>query len=333
MPEEWLTSLASLVSSWHDAGRCPIMVTAASVTPANQSDYAELQTLGVSSLISATISHEGETLGVLAFCAQASRGVLSFDDLPLVQSLKGTIGLRLRERRAQRKEERFLENAFHNLKAPAHSIAGIVEKLCSDRDLDAQSGQSWLRVLNEQAQRLARLAKMTGKFTQLQKSSRARVSLHDFLRHSVQALQVAASEKDVRIVLELPFEVCEVLVDEDRLCEALECLIDNALRMSRGGQSIQVTLVVERDDYRLSVIDEGPGVPENQREAIFETFTSISRTGEPESTGLGLPYARAVIAAHGGTLRCGDVPAQRGACFSFTLPRGAESPLHHGQGA
>src|SRR5262249_15253488 len=133
LSEAWLSSLTSLVTSMHDEDRCPMIVT-----PENQGNYPEFEKLGVSSFISATISHEGDTLGLLVLCSQDPTPILSFDDLALVESLKETISLRLHDQQTQKIKAQFLENAFHNLKAPVHSIAGIIEKLCTDSKMALQ---------------------------------------------------------------------------------------------------------------------------------------------------------------------------------------------------
>jgi signal transduction histidine kinase len=144
------------------------------------------------------------------------------------------------------------------------------------------------------------------------------------VQKSDQVFRVAAERKGIEIKVASPSDDCEVIADEDGLHDVLQNLIENGLKFSQPGQTIQVSLTAEPSAYRVSVVDEGPGVPEEQREAIFEEWVSIPRAGAPESTGLGLAIARAIIEAHGGTLNYDDGPGKRGACFWFTLPRSEE---------
>lgn len=325
MDEAWLTSLSSLVSTMYVENRCPVIVT-----PENRAGYPEFEALGVSSCISAIISHEEGIFGLLVLCSQRPEAMLSFDALALLEALKGVIGLRLHDIRLQqlltrRTKERFLHNAFHNLRAPVHSIAGIIEQLITDEEISPEERQAWLSLLHEQAQRLAHLTKQAAAFTRLQSAPRPRtqVSLKDIVKQSTQAFQVAAGRKHVHIEPILPTESCDTIADVDGLYEVLQNLLENALKVSHAGQTIQVHLTVESSNYRISVIDEGPGVPQEERIIIFEEFMSIPRgNGDQEGTGLGLPYARMIVEAHGGMLDYSDGPCNYGACFWFILPQG-----------
>jgi signal transduction histidine kinase len=317
--DPWLNSVATRVTAMHDSDRCPVILT-----PANRSQYPELDALGISSFISSTVAHEGKTLGLLVLCSSAGQDLVSFEDLTLVESLKGTIGFRLYEERMQRKEERFLQNAFHSIKTPIHSIAGIVaklERLWAGDNPKAERSDTWLRLLHEEAQRIVRTNRQVEEHVAFSSRPRAWVSLTSVVERSVQTGRVLATDKGVEIASVVPAEPCDVHADADGLHEVLDNLIGNALRFSPPSGTIEVRLEIEPNAYRISLTDDGPGVPEHQRDAIFEAFVSIPRGGEPESSGLGLYHSRAVVEAHGGVLLCSDRPDGQGACFWFTLPR------------
>ena len=93
------------------------------------------------------------------------------------------------------------------------------------------------------------------------------------------------------------------------------------MKFSQAGQTIRVSFTTGPSYYQVNVIDEGPGIPEEQREEIFTEFRSIPRAGVSKGSGLGLSIARSIVAAHGGTLHCDKNPAGHGAWFWFTLPR------------
>lgn len=90
-------------------------------------------------------------------------------------------------------------------------------------------------------------------------------------------------------------------------------LLLNAAQASR--KMVLVTVESSPHDVTLIVSDDGPGLPEDVRSRIFEPFF----TTREEGTGLGLPVARVIVEAHGGTIEIGD--AEEGACFRLRLPR------------
>jgi signal transduction histidine kinase len=223
-------------------------------------------------------------------------------------------------------KEQFFTNAFHNLRTPTHSIAEIAKKLISKNSLSMTDQQEWLVLLNEQAQQLSQLVKRVNSWTLFQKKplSKEQTSLKQIVEKSIRTFRIAADEKNVEIETETPTDTCEIIADEMRLQEALQNLIENAVKFSQPGHTIWVQLSITSTAYRVSVTDEGPGVPNDQREMIFQELVSISRNNVPESSGLGLPMTRATIEAHGGLLTCESGPNNRGACFCFTLPRRAD---------
>ena len=110
--------------------------------------------------------------------------------------------------------------------------------------------------------------------------------------------------------------------DPARLAQVLRNLIDNALSFSPPGG--KVTLAVAAGDGRvtLSVGDEGPGVPVENRRDVFKRFYSQRPEAEDfgRHSGLGLSIAGAIVEAHGGRMRVDDTPSGKGALFSVELP-------------
>ncbi|MFC5929761.1 sensor histidine kinase [Cryobacterium melibiosiphilum] len=109
--------------------------------------------------------------------------------------------------------------------------------------------------------------------------------------------------------------------DAERLTQVVTNLLDNARHATEPGGSIRLELGRTADEVRLSVTDSGAGVPPADRERIFERFVRLdeSRASNRGGSGLGLPIARALARAHGGTLAC--VGTAGGARFELTLPR------------
>ncbi len=112
-----------------------------------------------------------------------------------------------------------------------------------------------------------------------------------------------------------------VYADGDRLTEILLNLTDNALRHVPAGGRIEVAARVEGDFVRVGVADSGPGIASQDRQRIFDRFYRVdrSRNSSTGGSGLGLAIVRALVEAHGGTIRVEDAQSG-GALFSFTLP-------------
>jgi two-component system phosphate regulon sensor histidine kinase PhoR len=133
--------------------------------------------------------------------------------------------------------------------------------------------------------------------------------------------------KEIEIVNEVPLDF-RVLADRDQVRRVLINLIHNSIKWSPPGEKIKVRAEHAGDEVVMSILDSGPGVPEDFRERIFERFYQVdpSRSGG-EGTGLGLAICRHIIEAHGGSIWVVDNlegKDGKGGCFEFTLPAADE---------
>ncbi|HEY0174089.1 MAG TPA: HAMP domain-containing sensor histidine kinase [Pyrinomonadaceae bacterium] len=316
--EEWVAALSRVVTKSHEQDQCPLIIL-----EENKSGYPQFAELNLSSFISATVSCESKSLGRMAFCSRGSENAFTISDLSLLENLVSTIGLRIHDLRNRKLKERFLERAMHQINTPAHSVREIARVLTTNKDLPAEMRESWLADLSEEAERLVRLVQQAREFSLFQKPTRPRVavSLDRIVKDIAGQVGRLASQRQITIEASVPDENCEIVADAEAIYAALQSLVENALKFSPTGAKIRITLSEGKTDYRVSVIDQGPGVPESQRAEIFEELVSIARGTVRESTGLGLAIARVAVENHAGTLTCTDAPEKPGACFSFTLPR------------
>ncbi len=137
----------------------------------------------------------------------------------------------------------------------------------------------------------------------------------------VRRIQPLATERHVRVDLDPAAQQSLPIVgDRERLGQLLLVLLDNALRHSRGDVQVMVRASTEGRNAILVVDDEGPGIPPEDRERIFEPFARLSpeRAGDGGS-GLGLAIARTIATAHGGTIAADDAPGG-GARFRLSIP-------------
>ena len=118
--------------------------------------------------------------------------------------------------------------------------------------------------------------------------------------------------------------------DKQRMIQVLINLISNSIKFSPAGSEICVTVMEGRSSdgaevLRCSVGDEGPGIPKDELENVFEQFTQSSNTKSGAGgTGLGLPICREIVKAHGGHIWA-ENRTSKGALFSFVVPRSQEA--------
>jgi two-component system sensor histidine kinase KdpD len=140
----------------------------------------------------------------------------------------------------------------------------------------------------------------------------------------------------VRLEKELP----TVRVDDRAVAEVIYTLVDNAAKYSPVGTNINVAAnSTDRQTVQLSVEDEGPGIPKELRERVFDKFFRAIRDGDigthqPSGTGMGLAIAKGIVEAHGGRILVEDSPRTRGSRVVVTLPIGDdETALESSKGS
>jgi signal transduction histidine kinase len=118
-----------------------------------------------------------------------------------------------------------------------------------------------------------------------------------------------------------------VVIDAQRVTQALLQLADNAVKHTGEGAAIALGSAYDGREVRLWVADSGPGVPPAERAQIFERFGrgGVGTVGD-DGFGLGLSIVSAIATAHGGSIRVSDDPALGGARFELTIPQGPQGP-------
>ena len=115
-----------------------------------------------------------------------------------------------------------------------------------------------------------------------------------------------------------------VRADTEKIRQVLTNLVSNALKFTPTGGTIRIMSRNQTDFVKISVEDTGPGIPDDQKETIFERFKQVHRDGErpdgPKGTGLGLAIARGIVESHGGRIWI-ESEMGKGTTVHFTLPR------------
>jgi signal transduction histidine kinase len=213
----------------------------------------------------------------------------------------------------------FEQMLVHNLKAPLTGILASLEML-HDGDLGVLSDVQRSAVGAMQAQG-TQLVRMIDELLELARTESTSFSVQPVpidLGEFVRGVQAEWDGRLPRLTSAIAPDVPDVVADVDVLRRVFDNLLMNA--RVHAGRDATVTLRAERsgDSVRITVADDGPGIPAANAERIFEPFFTSGRPGEQRTHGLGLAYCRAALAAMDGTITF--VPGERGATFVIALP-------------
>jgi signal transduction histidine kinase len=227
----------------------------------------------------------------------------------------------LRQEEARRA---FVATASHELRTPITSLQGNLELLAEDLEagsIDAEDARSQIGGAQEQLRRLANLASELLDLSRLDAGvplRREPVELGELCRAVAAEFALRARDHDVELTVVPPTGPVWAAGDPGAVARVARILIDNALRFSPRGDAIRIVAAYHGERATLDVSDRGPGVPPQEREAIFERFQRGSRTGGQGGFGLGLAIGRELARQLGGELALLDEP--EGAHFRLTLP-------------
>jgi signal transduction histidine kinase len=136
-----------------------------------------------------------------------------------------------------------------------------------------------------------------------------------------------AAERRVSLVADLPDHLPPIAVDADRIVQALNNLIGNALKFTPSGGVVRIGAADGGDHVRLFVTDSGPGVPAEDAPHVFDRFWTARRTARARGTGMGLAIVRGIADAHGGRAWLEPPVAGSGATFNIALPVAASESV------
>ena len=241
-----------------------------------------------------------------------------------------------RERELVRARRDFVASVSHELRTPLAQIRMFSETLLLQREDDAQERLSWIGIIAREARRLGDLVENILLFSHIDAArvrlEPERTDLGELVDEVVEAYVPTAEARHMRIVADAPPRIYAV-VDPRAMRQVVVNLIDNALKYGPTGQSI--TVEVERGDgvARLSVSDQGPGIPAQDRTRLWRPFVRLANAGGTAGgSGIGLSVVRSLVEQHGGTITVEDAP-ERGARFVVVLPLAdASTPAANGAG-
>lgn len=216
-------------------------------------------------------------------------------------------------------------NISHELRTPLTHLKGYLELLLAG-DLGAVNEQQKdaLEIMVRSSDRLGRLIEDLIMFS-LSEREKMQLRLAPFLvetlcKTALQKSKPKASERSIKLSLECEANLPQVNADEDKIAWVVLQLIDNAIKFTPAGGQVILQASQENSRVCIRVVDTGIGIPEPQRDEIFDSFHQLdgSSTRRAGGTGLGLALAKKIIEAHNATIQVTS-EVGKGSCFSFYL--------------
>lgn len=211
-----------------------------------------------------------------------------------------------------------LRSVSHDLRTPLAAIRAAASDLRGGTTFDDATRAELLDLIGDESERLDRLVANLLSLSRIEagalRPERQAVALDELVAETVRRL--SRLFRQVRLQVEIPPELPLVDADYSQLDQLVTNLLENASRYAPAGSTVRITASGGGASVELRVADEGIGVPDHERERIFEPF----RRGEgSRSSGIGLATCRAIVDAHGGSIAVERTPGG-GATFVVTLP-------------
>jgi two-component system, OmpR family, sensor histidine kinase KdpD len=274
-------------------------------------------------------------LGVLAVLPRNRRRVLLPEQLHLLETFAGQIGLALeRARLAEHAESArvsaqsenlrntLLASISHDLRTPLAVMAGAASTLREhDSALEAETRRRLAQSIEVKAREMSDLISNVLDLMRFESGQpvlrRKWEAIDDLVSVALQRCEerIAHHEVDVHLPPELP----PVFVDASLIVQVFVNLIENLAKYTPPGTRAEVAAIADGDFLRVTIDDNGPGLPSGNPARLFDKFQRGTAEGSIAGVGLGLSICRAVLRAHGGDISAG-ASASGGARFEFTLP-------------
>jgi two-component system phosphate regulon sensor histidine kinase PhoR len=242
-----------------------------------------------------------------------SRVLLGFRDLTGVRDL-------------EKNREEFLAIVSHDLRTPLTSLKGFVEVLLGGDYESPEKLREYLQILDSEADRMISLINdlldlgrlESGKMTMHLET----VQLDELAAYAVRSMEGLAARKGVTLIFKAR-DTGELAVfsDRRRLLQVLVNLLSNAIQFTPEGSEVETVVHREDGSVLIEVLDDGPGIPPEERELIFEKYHQTERasSGRGKGSGLGLAIVRKIVDLHGGSIHLDSRAGRNGSSFILIM--------------
>jgi PAS domain S-box-containing protein len=227
------------------------------------------------------------------------------------------------ERRLDALKEEFFQSAAHDLRAPLFAIQGYLRLLRKSLTPDERQA-SWLDSIDQSCDKLTLFVKDALDSARIENGhlrlAPGQVDARALARRAVSLFKPLADERGIALETRIASDAPSAFEADERLIERLlHNLVANALKFTPRGGHVTVQAASRGDHLEFAVEDDGPGIPENQRAAIFERFRQLDSAGPKSGFGLGLSICAKIVKLHRGVIWVEPGPVS-GSRFVARLP-------------
>ena len=217
-----------------------------------------------------------------------------------------------------------IANVSHDLRTPLSVISGYVETLAMKKDLSKEERERFIAVVHASTENLSTLIDQLFEYSKLeaQEISPEKEPFHlsDLVQDIIQKFEVIAREKNMDIEMDAAKEMPMVFADIGLVERAISNIVDNALKYGKPKGKVRIQLKPNPDDVRITISDDGPGIPEQEQSYIFERYRRFDRTKtNRKGAGLGLAIVKKILEIHNQSIKVLS-ESGKGASFIFNLP-------------
>jgi PAS domain S-box-containing protein len=294
---------------------------------------ALIREVGLTSAMILPIIARGRVLGVISFASADLGRHYDESDLALAQHLARRAAVAIdnallyaEAQQAAQARDQFLAVAAHELRSPLTSMKGFAQLLLR-RAKRLPSGTEWITPLQTIDSQINRVTLLVNRLLDVSRIEEERLQLQCEPVDMVEVVRGAAVEAQLAaenhtVVARFSDDTLIANVDRTRIEQVLANLLDNAIKYSPEGTTVELVLTSNGDELVVDVVDEGPGIAAEAQARMFERYfrgTSSTRAAS-EGLGLGLYVAHGIVTAHGGQMRVMSEDGH-GTTFSFSVPR------------
>lgn len=299
--------------------------------PLGKSPIEAIRNLQIQEIVDATVNSDGGLISQEISALFAEEKVLLVHATPIKKD-GDTQGAVLvfhdvtKLRRLEKIRQDFVANVSHELRTPISSIKGYTETLLEGALDDKENAEDFLRIILADSNRLASLIDDLLNLSRIESGILVMEARSYKFLPIVEAvlgsLKRQIADKSIRVKIDIPEDLPDILVDETRIKQVLLNLIDNAVKYNRSNGEISISAQAMNDHIKVEIADTGIGIPAKDLPRLFERFYRVdkARSRELGGTGLGLSIVKHIIQSHNGEVSLRSVEDE-GSTFSFTLPR------------
>lgn len=231
-------------------------------------------------------------------------------------------------------KQAFFNNMSHDMRTPLNAIIGLTELARRDTS-DAEKTADYLRRIDQSSHQLLNLINDILEISRMESGkvsfASERMDLAQTLRDTIAPFEMQAREQGKSLSARLDVPDPWVLGDPMRLSQVMNNLLSNALKYTRPGDSVSVTVTQEdrgdMDSYKIVVADTGIGMSEEYLPHVFELYAREQRFGTAQTvgTGLGMPITKSLVTQMGGSIEVSST-LDEGTTFTVTLPFSPAAP-------